>query len=85
MSSEPYTFDDMRAALVRQRSKSSISRPSTVISDPELLNVVLNRLIALIDAMTPDERKLRNVLQLSTDRQQELARITGTSVREVQA
>lgn len=84
MPGEPYTFDDMRAALVRHRSGSPMSRSGPVFNDPERLNVVLDRMIVLIDAMTPDERKLSNVLQLSTDRQEELATITGTSIREVQ-
>ena len=84
MANEPYTFEDMRASLVRQRNRSSLTRTRPVFNDPELLDTVLDRMIALIDAMTSDERKLSNVLTFAPERQQELASITGTSLRAVQ-
>jgi signal recognition particle GTPase len=77
MPGEPYTFDEMRADLVRSRM-----RFGSVLHDQQ--HVVLDRMITLIDAMTPEERKLSNVLQFSPNRQEELAAITGTSLREVQ-
>jgi len=81
---KPYTFDDLRASLVRRRNGTTISKPRPEMMNPELSNVMVDRMIALIDAMTPEERQLGNVLDLSPARQHELATLTGTSVRGVQ-
>ena len=73
------------AALVRNRDgKNPALGPIPFFNDPERLTAVLDRFIALIDAMTPDERRLSNVLQISADRRRELAALAGAEIREVQ-
>ena len=90
MPGKPYTFDEMRAALVRHRDEGHPKLglvpffPVPSFIDPGLMSAALDRMIALIDAMTPEERTLSNVLPLSPDRQKELAGITGHNIREVQ-
>jgi hypothetical protein len=98
MLGKPYTFDEMRATLVRNRDERHPALRSIPLwNDPDLVTscivacgfsmpqagTMLERMIALIDAMTPEERTLSNVLHISADRQRELAAITGTDIREV--
>ena len=55
MPGQPYTFDEMRAALVRNRDRRNRAlQPIPFLNDPELLTTVLDRTIALIDVMTPE-------------------------------
>ena len=82
MPGKPYTFDEMRAALIRHRDEG-YPKLGLVPFFP-VPSAVVDRMIALIDAMTPEERTLSNILPLSPDRQKELAGITGNNIREVQ-
>lgn len=80
----PYTFAQMRANLIRHRDGKP---PATIIpglTDPESRMALLHRMISLIDAMTPEERVLSNVVEVSPARQRELASIAGVRPRVVQ-
>jgi hypothetical protein len=86
LPSVPYTFDEMRADLVRAREgKISASPSNPIFSRPELLAAVAGRLIALIDAMTPEERALSNVLQISRPRREQIAAQAGGTVRDLES
>jgi hypothetical protein len=80
----PYTFDEMRANLIRHRD----GKPPAVIipglTDPASRTAILHRMISVIDAMTPEERALSNVVTFSPTRQRELASVAGVDQRNVQ-
>jgi Signal peptide binding domain len=80
-----YTFDDYRVELSRIRGESSpLLRAVRFFNNSDWPIAFVDRMIAVIDAMTPEERKLGNELQLSPKREQELAELAGTSTRDVQ-
>ncbi len=75
MQSSFYTFNEMRADLVRRRSRTN--------DVPDALEIMVDQMIAVIDAMSASERELSNVIEFSPLRQQELASLAGVSLTSV--
>jgi signal recognition particle GTPase len=79
MPHEVYTFNQMRSDLIRRLVRSS---PARTLSDG-FKEEVVSQMIVVIDAMTPEERALGNVLSIPSVRQGELAKEAGTTVAVV--
>lgn len=73
MERTQHTFETMRSAFVRARAGNRSVPPGAG----------LDRMIAIIDAMSAEERVLGNLPEFSRDRREELAAIAGVDVREV--
>lgn len=84
MPTTPYTFDEMRNDLVRNRNRPNTTlRAMPFFTYSERTEAAFDRMIAIIDAMTPLERTLSNVVQFSDARQKELASAAGVAIGEV--
>jgi signal recognition particle GTPase len=80
----PFTFAEMRANLIRHRDGKPPAEIIPGLTDRASRVALLNRMIALIDAMTPEERTLSNVITFSPARLRELASTAGVELRDVQ-